>query len=65
MKRGDVFPHPGDGSPVRVMAVEDGYAMCRRSGRMPFVARVRDIEALLDRASSGVGKAGGVHGSTL
>ncbi len=44
MKRGDTFPHPSDGGEVRVMAVADGYAMCRRPGCAPFVVAVSDIK---------------------
>ncbi len=29
--------------PIRVMAIADGYAMCRRPGATPFVRWIRDI----------------------
>lgn len=32
---------------VRVLAVADGYAMCRRPMSMPFVYSVRDVRAFL------------------
>lgn len=34
----------GERVEVRVMAVADGYAMVRKSGRIPFVVSERDLE---------------------
>jgi hypothetical protein len=30
---------------IRVMAVADGYAMCRRRGASPFILTVKEVES--------------------
>jgi len=40
--KGHIFQWKGH--EARVMAVADGYAMCRRPGCMPFVITVREVE---------------------
>lgn len=38
----------GEYGPIVVMAVADGYAMCRRPGCIPFIRTVKEIERIRD-----------------
>ncbi len=44
---GDWFSYPGDGGDVKVLAVADGYCMCRKPGKLPFVFSERDVDPLV------------------
>lgn len=46
----------GDGiGEIRVMAIAEGYAMCRRPRAVPFVRSIKDIQAFIKAQSAGVG----------
>jgi len=42
IKVGDVFDYQG--SSIRIMAIAEGYAVCRRPGKMPFLESVKELE---------------------
>lgn len=44
-KRGDEYKD--DHGTIRVMAVADGYCLCRRPGRMPFVRTEKEVNAFI------------------